>query len=118
MDVLAVFAHHYVNWEDNGTDAGGDRDLDVHDEETGAPRLVGVFTTIRDAADACYTFITTHEADEEDPYGGPIESVAVYGATLNSVGSGRHLASLPLNGDKVSFEKALLEARQAGGTVR
>lgn len=110
--VFAVFAHHYVSFD--GPDEEGD--FEALDEETGCPRLVGVFTSIRQAAEAGYTFISEHEPDEDDVYGGPIESVAVYAAPLGGKpGTGRHLASLPLTGDRTKFESALTEAFNKAG---
>lgn len=112
IDVLVVIAHSYIDFD--GPDEDGD--FEAQSEDTGAPRVVGVYVTVTHAAEACYSFIHEHEVSVDDPYGGPLESVSVYAVPIGAApGSGRHLASLPLSGSRRDFEAKLFEAYGKAG---
>lgn len=65
-----MLASHYRNWERQS-----DGEIEVLDKETDALRVVGVYATVEDCAEACHSFINEFDADEAAD--GPIDNVVV-----------------------------------------
>ncbi len=101
------------------TDEENKRSFNIEDEDTGCARLVGVYSSIKRAAEATNWYNQNHEVNEDDPYGGPIESFTIHMAIVDGApGYGRHLTSLPITGNSESFKKLITDAFEVSVRVK
>lgn len=106
-DCLVVIVAQYRNWQ--LTPKG---EVEVLDEETTSPKLVGVYRNVSDCVEGCLSTISEYGPGEDVPENvkgdGPVESVTVFAAEFGAKpGEGKRVASLPLSGSRSDFDALL-----------
>lgn len=106
-DCLVVIVAQYRNWQ-----MSPKGEVEVFDEETTPPKLVGVYRNVSDCVEGCLSVIAEYGPGDGVPDNvkgdGPVESVTVFAAEFGSPpGHGKRVGSLPLCGSRADFDALL-----------
>lgn len=106
-DCLVVIVAQYKNWQ-----MSPKGEVEVLNDETTSPKLVGVYRNVSDCVDGCLSVIEEYGPGEEIPErvkgDGPVESVTVFATEFGAkLGEGKRIADLPLSGNRADFDALL-----------